>query len=102
MPVRAITKPASTVKKRGFFRLSSHDRTQIEADMLNLLRRCEVALQQLQHSLQGVTPDTRNGPNAAEVAHFHGVVRLSHLPCSPLALLLAHGRQELQAAARPG
>jgi hypothetical protein len=56
-------------------RLSAHDRTQIEADVLRLLRNCEVALKQLQHSLEGVRP-SRAGPTAGALAHLHGTVCL--------------------------
>ena len=44
--------------------------------MLRLLRNCEVALKQLQHSLEGVRP-SRAGPSAGEIAHLHGTVRSS-------------------------
>jgi hypothetical protein len=55
-------------------RVSASDRSQIEADMLKLLRGCEMGLKQLQDTVATQKAQS-GGPTATQVAHCHGLVR---------------------------
>ena len=58
--------------------VSAHDRSQIECDMLKLLRGCETGLQELQNAAKNSTP-ARGGPSSTQVSHCHGLVRSAQI-----------------------